>query len=137
MTQALFLWGTVALAHSSPKQPLIFSLACKSSLANVCKPSSKRNGVLIMTLFQSEVEQAFYDALVRLLPQTEAAQRDYPGLVAAMADIAPTVDRFFDGPDSVLVMDPNPAIRENRLNLLGLLRNHSRVLADFGAILKP
>jgi len=94
-------------------------------------------GVVQPALFQSEVEQAFYDALVRLLPQTEAAQRDYPGLVAAMADIAPTVDRFFDGPDSVLVMDPNPAIRENRLNLLGLLRNHSRVLADFGAILKP
>ena len=46
------------------------------------------------------------------------------------------VSRFFDGPDSVLVMDEDPKIRTNRLNLLGLLRNHARVLADFGAIVK-
>ena len=34
-------------------------------------------------------------------------------------------------------MDEDPKIRTNRLNLLGLLRNHARVLADFfGAIVK-
>jgi len=46
------------------------------------------------------------------------------------------VGTFFDGEDSVLVMDENPDIKQNRLNLLGLLRNHARVLADFGAIVK-
>jgi glycyl-tRNA synthetase beta chain len=46
------------------------------------------------------------------------------------------VSKFFDGEDSVLVMDPDVNIKRNRLNLLGLLRNHSRVLADFGAIVK-
>jgi len=34
------------------------------------------------------------------------------------------------------VMDKDPAIQQNRLNLLALLRNHARVLADFGAIVK-
>lgn len=88
--------------------------------------------------FQQPSEQAFYEALLELAPQTDAArqQRDYRLLCAALGQIAPTVSRFFDGPDSVLVMDPNPAIRRNRLNLLGLLRNHARVLADFGAIVK-
>jgi len=33
-------------------------------------------------------------------------------------------------------MDSDPALRCNRLNLLGLLRNHARVLADFGVIVK-
>ena len=33
-------------------------------------------------------------------------------------------------------MDPDPAIKQNRLNLLGVLRNHARLLADFGAIVK-
>ncbi len=33
-------------------------------------------------------------------------------------------------------MDANPEIKQNRLNLLGLLRNHARVLADFGQIVK-
>jgi hypothetical protein len=33
-------------------------------------------------------------------------------------------------------MADDPNLRQNRLNLLGLLRNHARVLADFGAIVK-
>jgi glycyl-tRNA synthetase beta chain len=89
-------------------------------------------------LFQKSSEQAFYNALVKLVPQTQAAQqqRNYQQLVDALANIAPTVSTFFDGADSVLVIDPDPEIRRNRLNLLGLLRNHARVLADFGAIVK-
>jgi len=89
-------------------------------------------------LFQKPSEQAFYDALVSLVPQTQASQeqRNYQQLVDALAKIAPTVSTFFDGPESVLVMDPNPDIQRNRLNLLGLLRNHARVLADFGLIVK-
>jgi glycyl-tRNA synthetase beta chain len=89
-------------------------------------------------LFQKKSESAFYNALLELVPQTQAAQqnRDYQLLVTALAKIAPTVGTFFDGEDSVLVMDANSDIKQNRLNLLGLLRNHARVLADFGAIVK-
>jgi glycyl-tRNA synthetase beta chain len=89
-------------------------------------------------LFQQPSEQAFYDSLRQLLPDTEAAlaQRDYHKLLAGLTQAAPIVSEFFDGPQSVLVMDENPRIRQNRLNLLGLLRNHARVLADFGAIVK-
>ena len=89
-------------------------------------------------LFQKPSEQAFYDALVQLVPQTQAAResRNYQQLVDALIQIAPTVSNFFDGADSVLVMDSNLEIRRNRLNLLGLLRNHARVIADFGAIVK-
>ncbi|MGB3419021.1 MAG: glycine--tRNA ligase subunit beta [Dolichospermum sp.] len=89
-------------------------------------------------LFQKKSESAFYNALLELVPQTQAAQqnRDYQLLVTALTKIAPTVSTFFDGEDSILVMDANPDIKQNRLNLLGLLRNHARVLADFGAIVK-
>ncbi|MBW4497332.1 MAG: glycine--tRNA ligase subunit beta [Oscillatoria princeps RMCB-10] len=89
-------------------------------------------------LFQKPSEGAFYDAVAQLLPKTQACQqtRNYQQLVGALAEIAPTVSTFFDGPESVLVMDENPDIRRNRLNLLGLLRNHARILADFGAIVK-
>ncbi|NEP24171.1 MULTISPECIES: glycine--tRNA ligase subunit beta [unclassified Moorena] len=88
--------------------------------------------------FQKSCEQAFYDALVELVPKIKASQeeRDYQKLVEALEQITPTVSTFFDGDQSVLVMDPDPNIRSNRLNLLGLLRNHARVLADFGAIVK-
>jgi glycyl-tRNA synthetase beta chain len=88
------------------------------------------------TLFEKSSERAFYEALVALVPQTKAAQtqRNYQLLVAALTQIAPKVSSFFDGEDSVLVMADNADIRRNRLNLLALLRNHSRILADFGSI---
>lgn len=85
--------------------------------------------------FEKSSEEAFFKALGQLHNQMQG-ERDYQRLVEALADIAPTVANFFDGPDSVLVMDPNPDIKQNRLNLLGILRNHARLLADFGAIVK-
>ncbi|MEM8829268.1 MAG: glycine--tRNA ligase subunit beta [Cyanobacteria bacterium P01_G01_bin.19] len=89
-------------------------------------------------LFEQSSEREFYDALVELLPKTEASQeqRNYQLLVDELTKIAPIVSGFFDGDNSVLVMAENPDIKRNRLNLLGLLRNHGRVLADFGAIVK-
>lgn len=89
-------------------------------------------------LLQQTSEQLFYQALLDLLPHTTAAieQRNYQQLVTALGTIAPPIQRFFDGDDSVLVMAEDPQLRQNRLNLLGLLRNHARVLADFGAIVK-
>ena len=89
-------------------------------------------------LFEQSSEREFYDGLMELLPQTEAAQeeRNYQLLVDGLSKIAPIVSNFFDGDNSVLVMAENPDVKRNRLNLLGLLRNHARVLADFGAIVK-
>jgi glycyl-tRNA synthetase beta chain len=96
------------------------------------------NSVIRKELFHRPSEAAFYNALLELVPQTVAAQqsRNYRQLVTALEKTSPTVSTFFDGPESVLVMDPDPEVKQNRLNLLGLLRNHARVLADFGAIVK-
>jgi glycyl-tRNA synthetase beta chain len=88
--------------------------------------------------FESPAEAALLAALTSLLPQTQAAlaQGNYHQLVAGLTQVTPVVSNFFDGPDSVLVMAADPQVRRNRLNLLGLLRNHALVLADFGAIVK-
>lgn len=88
--------------------------------------------------FEQPSEHAFYEVLQTLLPQTQTAlaQRDYHQLVTGLEQAAPIVSQFFDGPESVLVMADDPQIKHNRLTLLGLLRNHARVLADFGAIVK-
>jgi len=95
-------------------------------------------GLVNPAKFEQKSEQELYDGLVKLVPTTEAAQseRNYQKLVDGLAELAPTVERFFDGEDSVLVMAEDAAVKQNRLNLLGLLRNHARVLADFGAIVK-
>ncbi len=91
--------------------------------------------VVQSTLFQKKSEQALFDALSRVY-QTMQGVRNYPKLIDSLSQISPTVANFFDGEDSVLVMDSDPAIKQNRLNLLGVLRNHARELADFGAIVK-
>ena len=95
-------------------------------------------GVVDPNLFEQNSEKAFYEALIELLPKTQASfeNRNYQQLVEGLAEITPTVSTFFDGEDSVLVMAEDPAIQQNRLALLGLLRNHARVLADFGQIVK-
>ncbi len=110
-------------------------LAAQGDLAtDVLDPS----GQVEPALFEQPTEQAFYDSLQTLLPQTQAAQaeRDYSKLIVGLEQAAPTVANFFDGENSVMVMAEDPAVRKNRLNLLGLLRNHARVLADFGEIVK-
>ena len=110
-------------------------LAAKGSLGTEALDPA---GSVDPALFEQPSEQAFYSSLQTLVPQTQAAQaeRDYGKLLKGLAQAAPTVANFFDGPTSVLVMAEDDDIRRNRLNLLGLLRNHARVLADFGAIVK-
>jgi glycyl-tRNA synthetase beta chain len=116
-----------------------------ASKGNLDLQALNPQSVINPDLFVKSTEKAFYDALIALVPITEKAQsvavgtlrdRNYQYLVEGLGKIAPTVASFFDGADSVLVMDENLEIRANRLNLLGLLRNHSRILADFGAIVK-
>jgi glycyl-tRNA synthetase beta chain len=95
-------------------------------------------GLVKPELFVKQSERDFYQGLLELLPKTQAARadRNYQLLVDALIDIAPALTNFFDGEGSVMVMDDNPAIKANRLNMLGILRNHARILADFGAIVK-
>jgi glycyl-tRNA synthetase beta chain len=91
------------------------------------------SAVVNPTLFEKDSERSFFAALSQLGTEPN---RDYTASIASLSAIAPQLTSFFDGEDSVLVMDPNPAIQQNRLNLLSILRNQGRILADFGAIVK-
>ena len=59
------------------------------------------------------------------------AAEDYEGAMAALAELRPAVDAFFE---AVTVNDPDPALRANRLRLLNRLREATRAVADFGKI---
>ena len=73
-------------------------------------------------------EQDLYQAIAALPSQPSDEQ-----LMQGIRAIAPVLAKFFD---EVLVMAEDPQVRQNRLNLLGIIRNYSRQLADFSAILK-
>jgi glycyl-tRNA synthetase beta chain len=97
---------------------------------------------------QGDLDNSSVDVKAVINPETliEPAERDLYQAIAALPSqpsdeqlmegikaIAPVLARFFD---EVLVMAEDPQVRQNRLNLLGIIRNYSRQLADFSAILK-
>jgi glycyl-tRNA synthetase beta chain len=136
--RALFLQGLRLSGQLETIYPTVNRSAKLSVQGNLDMQPLDPTGIVQPTLFQKKSEQAFYDGLLQLLPQTQAALADvnYQLLVNGLIQITPAVTNFFDGDDSVLVMDTDPAIKNNRLNILGILRNHARVLADFGSIVK-
>ena len=85
-------------------------------------------------LFSSAAESAMLSVLENLEPIAAAVPVPYGELAGQLARSATTLSAFFDGEQSVLVMAEDPAIRRNRLNLLGVLRNQAFRLADFDRI---
>ncbi|MCX6587189.1 MAG: glycine--tRNA ligase subunit beta [Acidobacteria bacterium] len=63
----------------------------------------------------------------------QAAIKDggYPAQLERIAGLRPAIDHFFD---QVLVNDPDPAVRDNRLRLLNELINEFSSIADFSEI---
>ncbi len=60
-----------------------------------------------------------------------AEKEDYLAAYAALAELRPVVDPFFD---EVMVMDPDAALRDNRLALLRSLHELFAPLADFSRL---
>jgi glycyl-tRNA synthetase beta chain len=75
-------------------------------------------------------EKDLYEAWRRVGAQTRESG-SFRNKLAAVASLRPQVDLFFD---KILVNDPNPAIRENRLALLYSLLTEFSTIADFSEI---
>jgi glycyl-tRNA synthetase beta chain len=79
-------------------------------------------------------ERALVQALERSRERVAAAlseSEDYLSAYATLAELRPEVDRFFD---EVMVMDPDPVQRDNRLALLRALHELFSPLADFSRL---
>jgi glycyl-tRNA synthetase beta chain len=75
-------------------------------------------------------ERALYEAFLRVR-ETTKNNSSYREKLAAIASLRPDVDLFFD---KILVNDPDPAIRQNRLSLLSSLLTELSTIADFSEI---
>ena len=107
-------------------------LVVKSTIAkDVIDPS----GFVHKSLFEKECESEMFNVLEKLKPL--AANRDrvkYKLLADGLVSSAETLANFFDGEGSVMVMTEDINLRNNRLNLLTILRNQSLILADFSKL---
>ena len=63
--------------------------------------------------------------------QPRLAAEDFAGAMEALAALRAPVDAFFD---RVLVNDPDPAVRLDRLRLLDAIRRAANEVADFSLI---
>ncbi len=81
-------------------------------------------------LLSAGPEQDLYQAFSRVREQT-AMSSSFREKLATIASLRPRVDLFFD---KILVNDPDPAIRQNRLALLYSLLTEFSSIADFSEI---
>jgi glycyl-tRNA synthetase beta chain len=84
-------------------------------------------------LLQVPAEIALYEALEKLTPTltTTYEQRQFVDLLKALVALSAPIDQFFA---DVMVMDPNPDLRDNRLALLQQLHQKMNLIADLGKL---
>jgi glycyl-tRNA synthetase beta chain len=100
----------------------IKNILIQAGVATASEPDPK--------LLASGPERALYDMFLRVR-ETTKGNSSYREQLAAIASLRPDVDLFFD---KILVNDPDPAIRQNRLGLLSSLLAEFSTIADFSEI---
>ena len=93
-----------------------------------------RVGDLVHPELMERAEMALHDALEASAARVSTlltVDRDYEAALSALADLRGPVDAYFE---SVLVMDPDPALRANRLAMLNRLTGLFVDFADFGRL---
>ncbi len=88
------------------------------------------------TLFGLPVERALHQAVLSSASVVVewVQRRAYAEALQPLAELRGVIDRFFA---EVLVMDPDPAVRRNRLRLLAQVRDLFRLVADVGCLVVP
>ena len=82
-------------------------------------------------LFEKECENKVFELIKELEEIIKLNNWDYIQLFKLFESNANNINELFDNEKGVLIMAENPEIRNNRLNLLGLVRNYSLKIADF------
>ncbi|MEI5995931.1 glycine--tRNA ligase subunit beta [Paraburkholderia bengalensis] len=108
--------------------------AANKRISNILKKSDGANtsGVQVTLLVES-AEKALHAQLEQVAPrvQSQLAERQYTGALSALAALREPVDTFFN---DVMVNAEDPALRANRLALLGALHQQMNCVADISRL---
>jgi glycyl-tRNA synthetase beta chain len=110
--------------------------AANKRIANLLKKSAGGDGgsaAIDATRLKFDAERMLFTALQGVMHSVPGhiATGDYAAAFAELAHLRPAVDTFFD---EVMVMDPDPALRANRLAMLGALRELFTGIADLSRL---
>jgi glycyl-tRNA synthetase beta chain len=113
-------------------------LAGYKRAVNILRAEAKKTGESFEgdpapAAFTAEEERALHAAAERAAPEVDAALQteDFESAMRSLAALRAPVDAFFD---RVLVNDPDPAVRLNRLRLLVRIRDLMNRVADFSQV---
>jgi glycyl-tRNA synthetase beta chain len=115
-----------------PEAPAL--AAANKRVGNILKKvEGERPRQIDAALLQEPAEQALAQALAAVQPEAERlfGLHDYTGSLQALAVLKAPVDAFFDG---VMVNADDPALRANRLALLGSLHGAMNRVADLSKL---
>jgi glycyl-tRNA synthetase beta chain len=107
--------------------------AANKRIGNILKKTDAVRADIDSALLQAGAEAALHQALLGIAPEVGAAlaKLDYSGALFRLAGLRAAVDRYFD---EVMVMVDEPALRANRLALLGQLAQAMNSVADIGEL---
>ncbi len=123
-----------ALAAFQQRPEAASLAAANKRIANILrKTEGLDSGVVETSLLQAPAEQALHAALTALADEVRraVAARDYDGALARLASLRPAIDAFFE---HVMVNDPDPALRANRLALVAAVRALFGGVADLSRL---
>jgi len=89
------------------------------------------NNLIDSNLFEKKCESKLFELIKDIEILITSNNWKYEEIVSAFANNLKILEDIFDPNDGVLIMSDNLQVRANRLNLLGLLRNYSLLIADF------
>ena len=107
--------------------------AANKRVQNLLKKADSDLGAVDESLLQQDEERALHAAALALQPKIAAAlaAQDFQTALSELAAVKPQVDAFFDG---VMVMADDPAVKQNRLNLLNTLSQQMNAVADIALL---
>jgi len=110
--------------------------AANKRIANILRQADTHGGDVDEALLEAGAERALHERVEALAAEVTplVAARRYREALEKLAGLREVVDRFFD---DVLVMDPDPAVRANRLALLAGLRALFADIADVSRLGAP
>jgi glycyl-tRNA synthetase beta chain len=112
--------------------------AANKRISNILKKSegtaaNETEAIVQAALLVESAEKALHAQLEQVAPrvQSQLAQRQYTGALSALAALREPVDTFFN---DVMVNAEDPALRANRLALLGALHQQMNCVADISRL---
>jgi glycyl-tRNA synthetase beta chain len=102
--------------------------------ANLSPLTIRPDEVIDIKLFEKTSEHDMYKVLKQLEAVCNKGSNAYVELADILANSSNALANFFDGIQSVMVMVEDLDIRNNRLNMLGILKNQAYILADFSCL---